>query len=178
MEKKKEIWKNYNELYKVSNMGRVLSLKTNKILKPVQQRKGSGYMRVTVLTPKGYRYVLLHRLVAKVFVENKENKQCVNHKNGRKEDNRAENLEWVTPSENQKHSIYILGHKPYKFPLYMGKNHKGAKLIYQKKDNKIIAKFYGCGEASRKTGISANCIWNVLHNRAKTAGGFVWCKGE
>lgn len=64
----------------------------------------SGYLHVTLYNdgiPKTFR---THRLIAKMFIENPENKEQVNHKNGIKTDNRASQLEWATMSENQLHS--------------------------------------------------------------------------
>ena len=107
--------------YEVSNLGRIRSI-SHRTLKPYRFREGrvlaqskvrNGYMRVS-LTQEGKhkKSASVHRLVANAFVPNPENKKYVNHKNGNKEDNRAENLEWVTASENSKHACDVLGHKP------------------------------------------------------------------
>lgn len=100
-----EIWKkidNY-ENYQISSFGNVKSLnynntKTPKILKKVKMK--IGYNNVTINKKLFY----IHRLVALHFIDNPENKREVNHINGIKHDNRIENLEWCTPSENIKHA--------------------------------------------------------------------------
>lgn len=75
-----------------------------KFLKPTLA--ASGYMRTTIYNNSGVGVPFsVHRLVAKVFIPNPDNKPQVNHINGVKNDNRVENLEWVTASENGLHSF-------------------------------------------------------------------------
>ena len=114
-----EIWKDipgYEGMYQVSNLGRVKSLdriKTNKLIgkhfvkeKLMKLRLSSrGYLSVGLTKngkQVGYR---VHRLVAQAFIPNPENKKEVNHINGVKTDNRVDNLEWCTSSENTIHAM-------------------------------------------------------------------------
>lgn len=167
----------YYPNYMINKKGEIYSKNKNKLLIP--QNTGN-YLKVLLTNGIGKKYLFVHRLVAESFVPNKENKPCVNHINGNKLDNRAENLEWVTLSENQTHSVRVLGHKPPnptkgKF----GKNHHGAKIIQQIKNTAVINEFYGIAEASRKTGIHENAIRNNAKGRSSNAGGFIWkYKGE
>lgn len=73
---------------------------------------GKGYHMV-MLGAKNKRYV--HRLVAEAFCDNPNNLPQVNHKDGDKTNNRCENLEWVTRSQNQKHSTHVLDNKSGQF---------------------------------------------------------------
>lgn len=82
--------------YSVSNYGEVRNDKTGRILK--QTAHSCGYSMVMLGRKTSPLYV--HRLVAEAFVDNPDGKPYVDHINGVKTDNRAENLRWVTPSEN------------------------------------------------------------------------------
>ena len=66
--------------------------------------KSSGYKIAGLSKEAKVYWFTVHRLVAKAFVANPENKPEVNHLNGDKSDNRSVNLEWVTPKENHRHA--------------------------------------------------------------------------
>jgi hypothetical protein len=83
--------------------GRLYNKETNKFRKWIHNNK--GYLTIRIPINGEYRSVGQHRLLAESFIPNPENKTEVNHKNGIKNDNRLENLEWVTRSENIKHAF-------------------------------------------------------------------------
>ena len=103
---KKEItWKRIKgfDEYRISSIGDVYSLKSNKVLR--QQLSHNGYLRVC-LYDKNYKQhtEIAHRLVGFNFLKSINGKNQINHKNGIKTDNNVENLEWVTSKENITHS--------------------------------------------------------------------------
>jgi hypothetical protein len=83
--------------------GRLYNHKTKKFKKWTKDT--NGYMKTQIWVNGKPKNVRQHRLIAEQFIDNTENKKQVNHKNGIKHDNRIENLEWVTQSENGKHSF-------------------------------------------------------------------------
>jgi len=101
------IWKDisgYEGLYQVSNTGIVRNIRSDKkgILKGSDN--GHGYLQFSLYKTGKIKTYKAHRLVANAFIPNTDNKQDVNHKDGNKYNNKVENLEWVTKSENLKHA--------------------------------------------------------------------------
>jgi len=92
--------------YEISTLGRVKSFRRHdagRVLKTWKSPR--GYINVTLFLNGKRKPSLLHRLIGKAFVPNPDNKPEINHLNGIKDDNRTENLEWVTASENVQHGF-------------------------------------------------------------------------
>jgi hypothetical protein len=147
-----------NPKYKVSRKGDVIG---------PRQRVLKGFIH-----PKGYKHYFLgngdcskaHRLVAEAFVPNPDNKPEVNHIDGNKLNNSAENLEWVTHLENMQHAKRTGLHK-----LPFGENARRAILTQEQVE--YIRKFYkkrdpeyGQTALGRKFNVTNSCVWRIVHN--------------
>jgi hypothetical protein len=89
--------------YAINREGEVISLRFNRKLKPYKDRK--GYICLGIGTGTSRKHLKIHRLVAEAYIDNINNHPQVNHINCNKTDNRVENLEWCTPSQNIKHAF-------------------------------------------------------------------------
>jgi hypothetical protein len=123
MEMTKEIWtdlKGWEGVYMISNnvksLSRFTKCKNNK-LRLLSERlmklsiNNYGYVVISLRKDNYIEMCIVHRAVGEAFIDNPDNKPEINHKNGIKSDNRVDNLEWVTGSENMKHSFDVLKRK-------------------------------------------------------------------
>lgn len=192
----KETWKpikGYEGYYEVSDHGRVRSLERSVPARGSKNREHNrvipGRMLMSAKNDTGYLVVVLakegkaksvrvHRLVAEAFVHNPNLKICVevNHKDCNKENNKADNLEWVTRRENIDHAKEnkrLVRTEEYKKKMHESQRKKfqpvrGTSLLTGEK------KRYECIADSRADGFSPVCINYCCHGKIRQHKGFAW----
>ena len=157
--------------YQVSSLGRVQVY--GKIYAPQSYR----YPKATLINKEGeIKSFAIHRLVATAFIPNPFNKPFVNHINCITTDNRVENLEWCTQSENIKHAVKLGRHKsPRSGTGKFGAQSSVSKPVAQKTlEGQIVATFPSMRDAAKAVKVHENYISNVCRGIQKTSKGFLW----
>ena len=153
----------YDDLYIISNLGRVKRYKNGywKSLKPI--KNNYGYLSVNLYKNGKAKKYDIHRLVALHFIPNLENKSEVNHIDENKENNTVWNLEWLTHKENVNHGT---------------RNERISKKVscYDIETGDFICEFESITQAYDELKKSSNqgFISKCCRGKNKTAYGYYW----
>lgn len=155
-----EEWKpidGFEGLYAVSSKGKVMNLKSGRILKHCSTPQ--GYAKVALCNGNGkIKQITVHRLVAEAFIENPDNLPEVNHIDENKTNNDVTNLEWVTASQNIKHSVH----------------QRSCKINQLSLDGELINTWESSHEIQRELGYIYSNIIKCCKNKRKQANGYRW----
>lgn len=165
------------EDYQVNNIGDV-----RRIVAKIGTRKKVPYLLKKRVNSDGYiQYVLAnynngitknigaHRLVALAFIENDNPlRNQVNHINGNKQDNRVENLEWVTQAENRQHFHKYLEWNWKNNPL------KSKPVLQYDLQGNFVREFPSQTEVERQLGFNQSCVSRVCRGERKYYNGYIW----
>lgn len=163
----KEIYKEIkgtNGDYLITNTGRVISLKNNKMKELGLYDNNYGYLNVILYIQGKSRPKKVHRLVAEAFIPNPNNFPCVNHKDENRHNNFVENLEWCTHLYNNHYGKRIERIQ-----------NKLSKKVYQYDyNNNLIKKWKSASEIQRELGYCQTSICSCCNNKRISAYGFLW----
>lgn len=173
--------------FKRYNKSWVLLDEPKKELKPAFNKK--GYPTVRLSSENRKKSARIHRLVALAFIPNPDNKPEVNHIDGNKQNNKAENLEWVTNAENHRHkmehnlNIVKSGAEHYmRLRNYQeGDHHRCKKVLQIDSGGNVIAEYKSLSLAAKAIGIDYSSISKAVHGHIPRAGGYIWkfsCEGS
>ena len=169
-----EVWKDiegYEGLYRISNKGRVKSLarpnnsgrntRTDFIM---SLGNTHGYVSVVLCKDSKTKSFLVHRLVAKAFIENPNNYPCINHKDENKTNNNADNLEWCTVKYNNNYGTA---------KARSGLKH-GKRVVQYDLAGNEIRRWNTSAEACRFYGVTRCMVSSACLGITKTACGYKW----
>ena len=169
----------YEGLYIIDNLGNVVSLPKvqgryvhNKYHVLSEKVNKYGYVEVSLAKDGNVRTFLLHRLIAQHFIPNPDNLPEVNHINGIKSDNRIENLEWVSVSQNMKHAfknnLSDFQRKSLGALAKINEKNMYARVILEKDGKEYI--FNSVREAAVFAGTNRDDITRAIRKHQRTRG--------
>ena len=174
-----ETWKTFNG-YVVSDLGNVRHLpktvtQTHRTFKTKGKncKPSVSFYGYSVVTIAG-KTKSVHRLVALAFIENPLSLPQINHKNGIKTDNRAENLEWCSPAQNIAHAIDAGLLTPKLYNKKTDGDHANARRVVGVSKTGERVEFPCISTAARSLKLPVSAITNALNGRSKTSGGLKW----
>lgn len=160
----------FESSYEASDYGRVRSLISGRLIARCVSNSGYYYARLW-MNNKG-RSLFVHRLILDAFLPSGlEVGFQVNHKDGVKLNNLLGNLEAVTPSENLKHAVHVLGFQP---PVKRGIENHNARAVVRLTLSGDFAQHYACQADAVRDGYRAACITECCRGTQKTHAGFCW----
>lgn len=142
--------------YQVSNKGKVMNLKTGRVIKP--GINGNGYENVALCKNGKQKNYTVHRLVAQAFIPNTDNLPQVNHIDECKTNNDVTNLEWVSESQNIRHSAH----------------QKSCKINQLTLDGELVKTWESSHQIGRELGYAQTHIIKCCKRKYKQAYGYKW----
>lgn len=168
----KEVWKDiegYEGLYQVSNMGNVRG--KNGVLKP---HNSKGYLQIILSLNGEISHYYIHKIVAKAFLPNPDNKQEVDHIDTNTLNNVVSNLKWVTRKENMNNPL-TRKKQSTRLKGKIGHNTPASKIIAQLDKNGKLLKVWLCAmDAVRQEGYTQEHISSCCKGTLKTHKGYKW----
>lgn len=149
--------------FEISNLGKLKNIKTNKILK-VNLVNGYWGVCISLGSRIHKKTIIIHKAVAETFIPNPDNKPQVNHKDGNKQNNYVDNLEWVTASENLQHAYDTKLRISHKGEARPTSKLKWKDVIYIRKNYIPRDKKYGTRALGRQFNVDHSIISEVVNN--------------
>ena len=195
MEQDNEQWKSidgYVGIYEVSNLGRVRGVdrvymrkngspyrKKGVVIKP--SVSNSGYLFVALRNNNTRRNFYVHRLVASAFISNPNNEKEIDHINGVKTDNRAENLRWCSRSGNLTNPLCVArrsGENSFLFGKTGATSFRSRAIDQYSIDGNFIRRWDSLAQAYEECKYDRGLLINTCKGRRKEAYGYIWKYAE
>lgn len=175
----------YEGYYQISNTGRVRSVDRIETTKRgwTRLRKGSirkprinimGYLNVALSKENIKKNCLLHRIIAQAFIPNPENKPQIDHINTIRNDNRIENLRWVTPRENARNPITKTRYRNPNLGKRLSDSCLAKKIDQYDLNMKYITTFGSAKEAAIQLNCSGSNITNCLKGKIRKTHNYIF----